>query len=125
MRDPPSDFAAMTKYVVNGLSCFNPIDGYNQVMFMINRAIGSPNFYYFDSEIPQGFDQSQLELYKQTRWTRVQIWLSVMTRQHMTKLFIFRWILNFFTFFSEFLIRNFPFIAFFKFGFRNAYVKIT
>ena len=124
LQNPPEDFTAMTKYIAKGLWCFDPMDSYNEIIFMAKRLIGVPNYYYLDSEIPDNFDRKTLEIYNQTYCDRIFIWLSVMTRQFLLKCFILRWMLNIITLVSEFFIRYFPFFAFIKFGIRNAYVNI-
>jgi hypothetical protein len=120
----PVDFTPMTKYIANGLWCFDPFDSYNEIIFMVYRLSGVPNYHYLESEIPENYDRKNLEIFKYSYWDRFVIWLSVMTRQFALKCFIFRWIFNIVTLFSEILIRYFPFLAFCKFGFRNSYVNI-
>lgn len=124
LQDLPVDFTPMTKYIVNGLWCFDPFDSYNEIIFMINRLSGMPNYHYLEDEIPENYDRKNLEIFKCSYCDRFVIWLSVITRQFALKFFIFRWIFNIVTLFSEFLIRYFPFLAFCKFGFRNSYVNI-
>lgn len=124
LQNPPSDFMTMTKYIANGLWCFNPFDTYNQTMFMVKRLSGVANYFYFDNEFPENYDRKNLELYNQTRFTRVLIWFSVMTRQFMLRCFVFRYLFNGLVMLSEFLIRYFPFLAFIRFGFRNGIVDI-
>lgn len=124
LQNPPKDFAVMTKYIVNGLQCFNIFDTYNEIIFMCKRLTGVPNFYYFDREIPENYDRKNLEIYNQTRFDRVFIWIAVVTREHLLNLFVLRWFFNILTFIGEFFIRYFPVIAFCKFGCRRAYVDI-
>lgn len=124
LQNSPVDFKPMTKYIASGLWCFDPFDSYNEIIFMVKRLSGVPNYHYLDLEIPENYDRKNLEIYKHSYWDRIVVWLSVMTRQFALKFFIFRWIFNIVTFFSEFLIRYFPFLAFCKFGFRNSYVDI-
>jgi hypothetical protein len=110
--------------MVKGLYCLNPLDPYNEIIFMVKRLIGVPNYYYLKSEFPENYDRKNLELYKHSRWDRTFIWLSVMTRQFLLRVFIIRWFYNISTFLSEFFVRYFPFIAFCRFGFRNGYVGL-
>lgn len=124
LQNPPVDFTAMTKYIANGLWCFDPFDSYNEIIFMIKRLSKASNYHYLESEIPENYDRENLEIFKLSKWNRCVIWLSIMSRQFLLRCFIFRWIFNILTFFSEFLIRYFPFLAFCKFGFRNSYVDI-
>lgn len=114
----------MTRYIANGLWCFNPRDAYDVVIFMIKRMVGVPNFYYHDEEIPEKFDNSKLEIYKLGYYDRFTTWFVVFTHEYLLQFFIFRWFFNLDTLFHEFLITYFPFLAFYKFGLKNAYVKI-
>lgn len=124
LQDPPENFSSMSKFLVDGLWCFDPADSYNEIIFMIKRLVGVPGFYYLNSEIPTNVDRKNLEIYKQTRTTRLFIWLSVTSRQFLLRIFLFRWFFNIFTWIAEFLIRYFPFLAFFRVGMKNSYVKI-
>lgn len=119
LQNPPEDFTTMTKYIANGLWCFNPFDTYSQTIFMAKRLSGVANYFYFDSELPENYDRRNLALYNQTRCTRIFIWISIMTRQFLLRCFVFRWIFNGLVILSEFFIRYFPFLAFIKFGCRN------
>lgn len=125
LQNPPENFTPMTKYIANGLWCFNPFDPYNETLFVAKRLSGVPNFYYFDNEIPANYDRSMLELYKLTRGERVVIWLSTMIRQFLLQCCILRWFFNCVTLINEFFIRYFPCLAFCKFGCRDAYVDIN
>lgn len=106
------------------MKCFNPFDTYRPMVFNIKRMIGVADYYYLDSEIPENYNREKLKLYEETRFDRVMLWLSVMSRQFLLKYFILRWFYNIVTSISEFFIRYFPITAFFKFGFGNAYTNI-
>lgn len=124
LQFPPKDFEPMTRYIANGLWCFNPRDAYNVVIFLIKRMVGVPGFYYHDEEIPQGFDQSTLKVYKLGWYDRFTTWFVVFTHEYLLQFSFFRWFFNLDTLFHEFLITYIPFLAFYKFGFKNAYVRI-
>lgn len=125
LQSPPENFERMTKYIANGLWCFDPFDPYNEIIFMTKRLSGVPDYHYFESEIPENYERKNLMLYRYTKWERVVIWLSAVTRQYLLKYFVIRWTFNFVFFINEFFIRYFPFLAFCKFGCRNAYVDIN
>lgn len=124
LQNPPKDFDPMTKYISNGLWCFNPVDGYKVTIFMIKRMVGVPNFYYADYEIPDGYDQSKLEIYKMSYYERFEAWFTTLMHEYLLQFFLVRWFFNLDTMFHEFLITYFPFLAFYKFGYKNAYVTI-
>jgi len=116
------EFAKMSKYIVDGLSCFDPLDTYGEIIFMVKRLVGVPGYYYLESEVPQNFNRNDLVLYQLSYVDRFFIWLSVITRQFMLKFFVIRWFFNTFVKLFEFIMQNFPIIAFFKFGLKDSYV---
>lgn len=124
LQFPPKDFEPMTRYIANGLWCFNPRDAYNVVVFMIKRMVKVPNFYYCDYELPADYDKSQLEIYKMSYYDRFQAWCVWFMHEYLLQFYFFRWFFNWDTKFHEWLITYFPFLAFYKFGFKSAYVSI-
>lgn len=91
---------------------------------MIKRMIRVPNFYYHDEEIPEGFNKTDLEVYKLSYYERFEAWAVCFIHEYLLQFSLFRWFFNVDTLFHEFLITYFPFLAFYKFGLKNAYVKI-
>lgn len=124
LQFPPKDFEPMTRCIANGLWCFNPRDNYNIIIFMIKRMIGVPNFYYHEEEIPKDFDRSKLEVYKFGYYDRFEAWAVTFIHEYLLQFSFIRWFFNMDTLFHEFLITYFPFLAFYKFGYKNAYVTI-
>lgn len=125
LTNPPEKFEEMTRYAVSGLQCLNPPDFYQPTIFLIKKLIGVKGYEYFEKEIPEGCDRSSLQVYKLNLFNRYMLWNSIMIRQFLIKFFIFRWIFNFFTHVGEFFIRYCPIIAIFRFGPRNAFVKLN
>lgn len=124
LQFPPKDFAPMTRHIANGLWCFNPRDAYTVIIFMIKRMIGVPNFYYQEEEIPEDCDRTKLEVHKLSFYERFEAWAVCFIHEYLLQFFIVRWFFNLDTLFHEFLITYFPFLAFYKFGLQNAYVRI-
>ena len=124
LQFPPKDFEKMTRHISNGLWCFNPRDAYNVVTFMIKRMIGVPNFGYHEEELEKNCDKSKLELYKLSYYERFEAWAVCFIHEYLLQFAFFRWFFNLDTKFHEILITYFPFLAFYKFGWRNAYVRI-
>lgn len=91
---------------------------------MIKRMIGVPNYYYNESEIPADYDRSKLEIYKLSYYERFEAWCVCFMHEYLLQFFVFRWFFNMDTKFHEWLITYFPFLAFYKFGYKNAYVSI-
>lgn len=124
LQFPPKDFEAMTRYIANGLWCFNPRDAYNVVMFMIKRMIGVPNYCYSDEEMPADQDKDKLEYLKLGYYERFEAWCICFMHEYLLQFFLFRWFFNMDTLFHEFLITYFPFLAYYSFGYKNAHVTI-
>lgn len=124
LETPPEEFGAMSKYIVNGLWCFNPADSYTSIMFAIKRMIGVPGYYYYDDEIPKDFDPEKL-VHKSLTWSeRFDVWSSIFIHEFLLKFSLIRKFFNFETLVHEYLIRYFPFLAMYKFSFKQAYITI-
>lgn len=91
---------------------------------MIKRMVGVPNYEYQEYEIPKDCDRSKLEYIKLTYYERFEAWAVGFIHEYLLQFFIFRWFFNMDTLFHEFLITYFPFLAFYKFGLKSAYVRI-
>lgn len=124
LQNPPEQFAPMTKYISNGMWCFNPRDAYTVLIFMIKRMIKVPNYYYHDEEIPENFDKTNLEIYKLGYYDRFEAWAVTFIHEYLLQFSLIRWFFNMDVLFHEFLITYFPFLAFYQFGYKNAYVSI-
>lgn len=114
----------MTKHLVEGMWCFNPLDDYTPILFFTKRIAGVPGYEYLDNEIADSNHDQELEYKKLSWYNRWGIYSSVIIHEHLLKFAPIRWFFNIETLFHEFLIRYFPFLAFFKFGFKHAYVSI-
>lgn len=123
LQNPPEAFEWMSRHYANGLWCVNPFDYYPDMMFTIKRLNGVPDYYYFDSEMPESYDRKNLKLYTYSYRDRMIFYFSAMIRPLMSKSFVIWWFFNFSTDVNEFFIRNFPIFAFIKFGFKNSYVS--
>lgn len=124
LQFPPEKFEEMTKNIVEGMWCFNPLDDYIPVIFFTKRICGVPGYEYLDNEIAEAAQDQELEYKKLSWYSRWGVYSSVIIHEHLLQIAPIRWFFNIDTLFHEFLIRYFPFLAFFKFGFKNAYVKI-
>lgn len=124
LESPPEEFESMTKYITNGLWCFNPTDSYDTIVFVIKRMIGVPDYYYNDEEIPEGYDKSKLKYNSMRLGEKFDLWTSVLIHEYLLQFNLIRWIMNFQTLVHEYLIRYFPFLAFYMFGFKRAFITI-
>ncbi|CAG9808283.1 unnamed protein product [Chironomus riparius] len=124
LTNPSEAFKEYSKFIISGAQCFDILDYYEPIVFMMKRLIGVTGYHYFESEIPPSFDRKNLKYLKLSYLDRVNLFLSIISRQFMLKICIIRWINNFGTFVAEFFVRYFPFIAIIRFGVRKAYVRI-
>lgn len=115
----------MTKYVVSGLQCFNPLDYYQPTIFLIKRLIGVSGYEYFNNEIPKDCERSSLKIYEFNYFNRTMTWLSIMIRQFLIRFIAFRLFFNMAIIVSEFFSKYLPLTAIIRFGPRRAYVKLT
>lgn len=114
----------MARYVANGMWCFNPRDKFNVIVFTVKRFIGLPYYWYQEYEMPKGVDRSKLEYLKLGWYDRFLAWGTAFMHEYLLQFSLFRAYMNRQTLFHEFLITNFPFLAIYSFGLKDAYVKI-
>lgn len=124
LTTPIEHFEEMSKYLIRGMQSVNPPDFYYPTIFFIKRVVGVPGYEYLENEIPQDCDRKKLKVYELSYFNRYMLWSSIMIRQFLLKIFIFRWFFNGLLRFAEFFWRYFPLIAIIRFGPRNAYVKL-
>lgn len=123
VHNPPREFPEMSRYVVEGLWCFNPNAEYDSLMYLIKRLLGIPRYHYFSSEARyvQPEDSKVKGLSWMSRWI---LFFHIIIFEYIMKFSVFRWYINAQTVFSEYLIRYFPFLAFYSFGIKRSYVRI-
>lgn len=118
------DFDSFTRTAVEGMWHFDPLDNYyDSVMFMMKRAVGVPGYYYFASEASGNADLNE-ELFKKfSLYTKFRIFLEIIVYEHLSHVFIFRWIFNV-TRLLFGIFDLFPILALRSFGKKYAYVQI-
>lgn len=118
------EFIEISKYAVSALQCYDIVDFYEPIIFNVKRLIGLPDYYYLESEIPENYDRTKLKYLQLSYIDRVNLFLSVITRQFLVKYWIIRWFYNCLMYIAELSIRYFPIVAIIRFGPRKAYVRI-
>jgi len=124
LTNPSDAFQEYSKYIISGAQCFDILDYYEPIIFMMKRLIGVAGYYYIDCEIPSNFDRKNLKYLELSYLDRVNLFFSVISRQFLLKIWIIRWINNIGTYIAEFFIRYFPIVAIIRFGPRKAFVNI-
>ncbi|ETN60742.1 hypothetical protein AND_007630 [Anopheles darlingi] len=121
-------FVHMGKALIDGLWCFNPFIEFDSFLYMTMRLINVPGYHYLDTDTV--FVGDDLESSKVRRYERFGYYarfvLFVMTYLHsfLLQISIIRWYFNSQMILARFIITYFPFLAFFKFGIRDSYVRI-
>ena len=124
LSNPSEAFQEYSKYIISGAQCFDILDYYEPIIFMMKRLIGVTGYHYLESEIPPNFDRNNLKYLKLSYKDRVNLFFSIISRQFLLKIWIIRWINNIGTYVAEFFVRYFPIIAIIRFGVQKAYVRI-
>lgn len=123
VNNPPRQFPEMSRYVVDGLWCFNPNAEYDSLMFLIKRLLDIPRYHFFAHEA-RLVEPSDSKFESQTWKAKWMIYVHIIIFEYLFKIAIVRWYINFQTVFSEYLLRYFPFLAFYSFGVKKSYVRI-
>lgn len=124
IQNPPKDFQQMTKYIVDGLWCFNPLGDYDSFLFRIKRLLNVPGYHYWDSEIHETSSKEKSELTKLSWWTRWNLYSDAVIMEWLLQYWIFRAIFNIQGKFFEKMSIHFPFLAMYCYGFKRAFISI-
>lgn len=120
LSSPTKTFDKMSRAVVDGLWCFNPFLDYDAVMFFTSMLANVPGHSYslFSFDTPK-------KLENKTYVTRVILWIMVFTHSVQLHWWPARVYRNTEMLFCEFLIRYFPYLAFYKWGsIKKSYIRI-
>lgn len=107
----------MTKDLIEGFWCFNPMLDYESFMYFVKYLTDIEGYSYWSSE-------GQKNIQCLNWYSRVILYLLVCVHCTLLNIWIFRMHYNFEILRNAFLIKYFPFLAFFKFGVRPSYVRI-
>lgn len=127
LEKAPKFFEEMSEALVNGLWCFNPFLDSKAFLFFVKRLVAVPGYHYFDSEVKNCEKNQTLrnEIINKMNWySRFVLYMLIWVHQTALNFSLLRWHFNSQITMSKFLITYFPFLAFFKFGIRDSYVRI-
>lgn len=116
------DFEKMGKALIDGLWCFNPFLDYDAFLFLTARLTGIPGYHYWAEEHPSPGCETKYDNF--SRYSRFILYYLLLVHEVWIKSTLFRWYLNSQMIISRFLITYFPFLAIFKFGVGDSYVRI-
>lgn len=121
------DFFSMSKALIEGLWCFNPMLDTDASIYFVKWLTDCKNYVYFESD-PRAIDHDLndcrkiLESY--SWFTRWKILMQITAHTYLVNFFIFRWYFNLQVWMAKHIIYWFPFLAFYAFGIKKAYVRI-
>lgn len=116
-------FTDMSRALVTGLWCFNPFLSFDAFLFMTKMITGCPNYDYFEKN-PSLQSETKANVEKLGWYDRIILYLMTLVHSCWLNITILRWYFNAQIHSSLVIIHYFPFLAFFKFGIRDSYVRI-
>uniref|UniRef100_A0A2M4ATA7 ER-bound oxygenase mpaB/mpaB'/Rubber oxygenase catalytic domain-containing protein n=1 Tax=Anopheles triannulatus TaxID=58253 RepID=A0A2M4ATA7_9DIPT len=121
-------FVHMGKALIDGLWCFNPFVEFDSFLYMTMRLVNVPGYHYFDTDTVYSADDVESGKVRHYEhfgyYARFVLFTMSYLHAFLLQISIIRWYFNAQMLFSRFLITYFPFLAFFKFGIRDSYVRI-
>lgn len=127
LEDTSVDFMVMAKALLEGLWCYNPMLDSDAFIYFTKWLSNCKNYVYFESD-PRAADvdlNESRKIYQSYNWyTRWIIYLQITAHTYLVNLAPFRWYFNNQLWISKHIIYWFPFLAFYKFGIKKAYVRI-
>uniref|UniRef100_A0A8W7K6Q7 ER-bound oxygenase mpaB/mpaB'/Rubber oxygenase catalytic domain-containing protein n=1 Tax=Anopheles albimanus TaxID=7167 RepID=A0A8W7K6Q7_ANOAL len=121
-------FVHMGKALIDGLWCFNPFIEFDSFLYLTMRLTNVPGYHYFDSDVVHTGDDleaSKVRHYEHFgHYARFLLFVTSYILSFLLQISIIRWYFNSQMILARFLITYFPFLAFFKFGIRDSYVRI-
>ncbi|XP_053674150.1 rubber oxygenase-like [Anopheles nili] len=122
-----AEFVKMGKALITGLWCFNPFIEFDTFLFLTMRLNKIPGYHYWKDEAAASLTpaEKQVRPYESFRpYARFLLYVVSYIHSVLLHIAVFRWYFNMQMVLSKFLIRYFPFLAFYEFGVKNAYVRI-
>ncbi len=120
---PPEQFEEMTRYIVDGMWCFNPLGDYDSFMFTLKRTLDVPKYHYFAYEAKE-VDPKDSELYNLGWFSRFGLFCDSIINENLMQYNFIRIMVNYQASIFEWFGRNCPLLAIYCFGFKKAFVSI-
>jgi len=116
-------FTEMSRALITGLWCFNPFLSFDAHMFFMKMVAGCRSYDYFEKNVSNQLE-TKANLEKLGWYDRVVLYLLSLAHTCWLNITILRWYFNSQIHLSLVIIHYFPFLAFYKFGIRDSYVRI-
>lgn len=115
----------MTKILVQGLQGQAPLLEYHAYMFFTKRLADVESYKYLESDYPPNENKEMEQAYKKLGWySRFSLFLIVGIHSYLLSIPLFRWYYNLEKRFHMIIDRCIPYLAIYKFGWKNAFVDI-
>lgn len=127
LEETGDDFMIMSKALIEGLWCFNPMLDTDASIYLTKWISGCKNYVYYESDPKAAdidLDDSRKIIQSYGWYTRWIIYLEITAHTYLVNFFPFRWYFNNQVWISQHIIYWFPFLAFYKFGIKQSYVRI-
>lgn len=115
-------FEKMGRALIEGLWCFNPFLDYDAFLFLTSRLTEIPGYHYWEDEQTSAECEDKYRHF--SGYSRFVLYFLLLVHEVLLGYTLFRWYLNGQMIISRFLITYFPFLAFYKFGISDSYVRI-
>lgn len=127
LENTSDEFMSMAKALIEGLWCYNPMLDTKATVYFVRWISNCKNHLYFESAtraLDENVEECRKSLQSFGWYTRWILFLQITAHTYLLNFATFRWYLNFQLWLTKYIIYYFPFLAFFKFGIRAAYVRI-
>lgn len=120
------DFYSMCNALLTGLWCFNPFLNTEAFLYYVKMVCGCPDYIYLESNLAMlEAEPKRVDKLRTMSWyARVTLFIKYLFVVYFLNFSWVRWYMNSQIHLSIYIIRRFPFLAIYYFGFRNAYVRI-
>lgn len=118
-------FKTMATALIEGLWCINPLLDTDSLVYFTKYVTGCKGYLYYDTDLralTENLEDTQRKLYSLNWYSRYVLFVMVTGHTYLYNFAVFRWYLNFQVWLSHIIIQWFPFLAFYKFGIKKAYV---
>jgi hypothetical protein len=120
LQFPCEEYDSYTRTAVKGMWHFDPSLDYESLMWYMKRALKVPG--YFHSNIEATSDK---QVYDDLPfYTKFRIILDIIVYEHLSHLFVFRWLFNIARVLFSLVDKLYPFLSLMKYGKKYAYVEI-
>lgn len=126
LENTSESFKAMASVLVDGLWCINPFLDVDSILYFSKWIAGCKGYLYYSTDLRalnENPDEINKNLNSMNWYSRFVLYLLATAHIYLVKFTVFRWYFNSQVRLSHIIIQWFPFLAFYKFGIKKAYVN--